>query len=171
MVHIRKATIEDIASIEEIGSTTFLETYLVNTPKAAVETFIEKAFDSDTLAEELRNPNIHYYFIYHNDALAGYSKIIFNAPNINIDNQQITKLDRLYVLKEYHGKNIGKQLFQQTIEVSKKEQQNGLWLYVWIENKRAINFYKKNNFKVVGQFDFILSETRSNPNDVLYLAY
>jgi ribosomal protein S18 acetylase RimI-like enzyme len=171
MITIQKATIDDCELIATIGKTTFLETYLVNTPKAAVEAFIEKAFDIHALAKELRNPNIHYYFIYHDDTLAGYSKIELNVPNPNIDAAQITKLDRFYVLKEFHGQNVGAQLFNHTIEASKKQQQHGIWLYVWIENKRAINFYIKNNFKVVGQYDFVLSETRSNPNDVLYLEY
>ncbi|MBC8753841.1 GNAT family N-acetyltransferase [Kordia sp. YSTF-M3] len=168
---IRKATIEDCELIATIGKTTFLETYLVNTPKAAVEAFIEKAFAMDTLTKELRNPAIHYYIIYHSTKVAGYSKIELNIPNQNIDAAQITKLDRFYVLKEFHGQNVGAQLFNHTIVASKKLQQHGIWLYVWIENKRAINFYTKNNFKVVGYYDFVLSETRSNPNDVLYLEY
>lgn len=171
MIKIRKAISKDCELIAAIGETTFLETYLINTPQTAVENFIEKTFDIDTLAEELCNPNIHYYIVYHDDIIAGYSKIEFNVPTEHIETTAITKLDRLYVLKEFHGKNIGPQLFKYTIESSKKHQQQGMWLYVWIENKRAISFYKKNNFKVVGQYDFILSETRSNPNDVLFLEY
>lgn len=168
---IRKATIADCELIASIGKTTFLETYLVNTPMEALETFIEKAFDIHTLAKELRKANIRYYIIYHNHKVAGYSKIVIDEPNFNIDSAHITKLDRLYVLKEFHGQNIGAALFNYTIEASKKQQQQGIWLYVWIENKRAINFYTKNNFKVVGQYDFVLSETRSNPNNVLFLTY
>ena len=171
MIRIRKATTTDAELIAAIGETTFLETYLVNTPQTDVETFIEKTFDIPTLTEELRTPNIHYYLVYHDTALAGYSKIVLNIPNESIKATSITKLDRLYVLKEFHGKNIGPKLFNHTIEASKKSEQQGMWLYVWIENKRAIHFYTKNNFKNVGTFDFKLSETRSNPNNVLYLEY
>lgn len=171
MIQIRKATIDDSNLIANIGKTTFLETYLVNTPKTDVESFIKKAFDLNTLAEELRNPNIHFYIIYHHDTIAGYSKIVLNMPNEHIKATSITKLDRFYVLKEFHGENVGLKLFHYTIEASQKHQQYGMWLYVWIENKCAINFYTKNNFKIVGQYDFVLSETRSNPNDVLYLEY
>jgi len=171
MTNIRKATTTDAKLIASIGETTFLETYLVNMPKTDVETFIEKTFDINTLTEELRNPDIHYYMIYHDTTLAGYSKIVLNVPNENIEATSITKLDRLYVLKAFHGKHIGIQLFNYTLEASKKNGQQGIWLYVWIENKRAISFYTKNNFKNVGSFDFVISETHSNPNNVLYLEY
>ncbi|QHI39112.1 Spermidine/spermine N(1)-acetyltransferase [Kordia antarctica] len=171
MIQIRKATIDDINLIADIGKTTFLETYLVNTPKTDVESFIEKAFNLNTLAEELRNPTIEYYLLYADKIVIGYAKIILDTTNPNIASQRITKLDRFYVLKEFHGQNVGSKLFKYTIEASKKYQQQGMWLYVWIENKRAINFYTKNNFKKVGVYDFVLSETRSNPNDVLFLEY
>ena len=171
MIQIREATVADIDLIAKIGTETFLETYLVNTPKSDVETFIRKAFDKNTLAEELHNPNIHFHLLYFENKLAGYSKILLNVSNKNIESKKITKLDRLYVRKEFHGQNLGKKLFQLIVNFSKTHQQHGMRLYVWIENKRAINFYTKNNFKVVGQYDFILSETRSNPNDVLYLEY
>ena len=45
MIQIREATVADIDLIAKIGTETFLETYLVNTPKSDVETFIRKAFD------------------------------------------------------------------------------------------------------------------------------
>lgn len=171
MIHIRKATSKDHNIIAKIGAETFLETYLVNTPKTDVEAFIHKAFDKNTLAEELRNPNIHFHLLYYENNLAGYSKILLNMSNENINAQQLTKLDRLYLRKEFHGKDLGNQLFQHIVNFSKTHQQQGMWLYVWIENKRAINFYTKNNFKNVGSYNFILSETRSNPNYVLFLEY
>jgi len=168
---IRKATIADCELIATIGKNTFLETYLINTPKKDVEAFIDKAFEVKTLAEELINPAIHYHIIYLDQKIAGYSKIISNVTNPNVATTQIAKLDRLYVLKEYHGLQVGVELFNHTIAYSKKLQQQGIWLYVWVENLRAINFYTKNNFQIVGQYDFKISETHYNPNHVMYLQY
>ena len=34
-----------------------------------------------------------------------------NIPNKNIRDLNVTKLDRLYVLKEYYGEDIGSKLF------------------------------------------------------------
>lgn len=171
MIHIQKADLSDVNIIAAIGKKTFLETYLINTPKEAVESFVATAFELDRLTTELQHDNILFYLVYFNNIVVGYAKIELNMPNEHIKETSITKLDRLYVLREFHGKDIGVKLFQHLIKCTKEEKQAGIWLYVWIENARAIRFYKKNNFKKVGTYDFVLSETRSNPNDVLFLAF
>ncbi|WP_298518400.1 GNAT family N-acetyltransferase [uncultured Kordia sp.] len=171
MIHIRKATPNDINAIAQLGSTTFLDTYLPNTPKEAVESFVENAFAIDTLCAEFDDPNVHYFLIFLEETLAGYSKIIHNVPNTTIEETQLTKLDRFYVLKEFHGQKLGAQLFNHTIDFSKENEQQGIWLYVLIENERALRFYQQNNFQIVGEYDFKISETRYNPNYIMYLEY
>ena len=171
MIHIQKATLSDISAIAQVGETTFLETYLPNTPKDAVESFVKEAFALDTLTVEFDNPNIHYFMIFLNETLAGYSKIELNVPNEYVETTQLTKLDRFYVLKEFHGKKLGAALFNYTIKFSKEQQQEGVWLYVLIKNERALHFYTKNNFQIIGEYDFKISETRYNPNYVMCLSY
>ena len=68
-------------------------------------------------------------------------------------------------------KTLNKELFKFNMEFAKQNNQKGIWLAVWIENKRAINFYLKMGFKKVGKFDFKISETHSNPNHILYLKF
>ena len=90
---------------------------------------------------------------------------------MNIKDPNITKLDRLYLLKEYYGKKLGAKLVDLIIELSKQNHQNGIWLAVWKENQKALNFYLKAGFKIVGEFNFKISETHSNPNHIMYLKY
>ncbi|MFK7748395.1 MAG: N-acetyltransferase family protein [Kordia sp.] len=171
MIHFKKATLNDISAIAKIGETTFLETYLPNTPKEAVESFVKKAFALDTLMAEFDNPKIHYFMIFLDEILAGYSKIELNAPTEYTAATQLTKLDRFYVLKQFHGQKLGAALFNYTIKFSKEQQQQGIWLYVLIANERALQFYTKNNFQIIGEYDFKISETRYNPNYVMFLPY
>jgi len=134
MIHFQKATIHDTPAIAKIGETTFLETYLPNTPKEAVESFIENAFTLDTLTAEFKNSNIHYFMIFLDDVLAGYSKIELNVSNNTIEGTQLTTLERFYVLKQFHGQKLGTHLFNATVQFSKAQQQEGIWLYVLIKN-------------------------------------
>ena len=121
--------------------------------------------------DELSNPKNIYTIIYYKENPVGYSKIIFNSPHIKIQSQNITKLDRLYILKEYYNLKLGASLFDYNIELSKKNNQTGTWLYVWKENLRAVSFYTKYGFKIIGSYDFKISETHSNPNHQLFLRY
>jgi ribosomal protein S18 acetylase RimI-like enzyme len=85
--------------------------------------------------------------------------------------KNVTKLERLYVLKEFHHLKLGLELFNFNVELSKKNNQAGMWLFVWTENLKAINFYKKAGFNIVGKYNFKISETHSNPNHQMLLLY
>lgn len=90
-------------------------------------------------------------------------------PHIQIEN--VTKLERLYLLKEFYSLKLGLELFNFNLELSKQNNQAGMWLFVWKENQRAVSFYKKTGFKIIGNYDFKLTETHSNPNHQMLLMY
>ena len=65
------------------------------------------------------------------------------------------EIERIYVIKEFHGKNIGQLLCDKAIEVATQKGAEYVWLGVWEENPRAINFYKKNGFVEFDKHIFI----------------
>jgi ribosomal protein S18 acetylase RimI-like enzyme len=168
---ITEATIEDSRLLSEIGKEAFLQAHGKSAPKKDIDAFTAKYYTEDAFLNELNNPNNIYHLIYSDDRVAGYSKIMLNQTNSNIVQQSITKLDRIYLLQEFHGQNLGTSLFTYNVELSKKQNQLGIWLFVWIENEKALRFYKKSGFEIVGSYDFKISETHTNPNHVLFLAY
>ena len=74
-------------------------------------------------------------------------------------------------MEEFHSLKLGLELFNFNLNESVKHKQAGMWLFVWTENHKAINFYKKAGFKIVGQHDFQISATHSNPNHQMLLTY
>lgn len=73
-------------------------------------------------------------------------KLNFGAAQNELKNKQCLEIERIYVLKEYHGKKIGQLLYDKAIQIAKEKNVNYVWLGVWEKNLRAINFYKKNGF-------------------------
>ena len=65
----------------------------------------------------------------------------------------------------------GAELMKFNINLSIQNNQAGMWLYVWTGNKRAVKFYTKHGFKIIGHFDFKLTDSHSNPNHLMYLEY
>jgi ribosomal protein S18 acetylase RimI-like enzyme len=53
--------------------------------------------------------------------------------------------------------------------IASANNQKGMWLFVWQKNERAIKFYKKNGFEIIGNFNYKISETHSNPNYQMFL--
>ncbi|HAN77391.1 MAG TPA: GNAT family N-acetyltransferase, partial [Bacteroidales bacterium] len=57
------------------------------------------------------------------------------------------EIERIYILKEFHGKQIGQLLYDKAIEIGQQQNADFVWLGVWEKNLRAIAFYKKNGFE------------------------
>ncbi len=171
MATIVRATPEDAKLLVKIGTTSFLESHSMSASKEDIDSYVSLKFNETTFSEELKDNKNYFYIIYHNQTPVGYSKIIFDVPHENIECKNVTKLERLYLLKEFHHLKLGWELFNFNVQQSKKHHQVGMWLFVWTENARAINFYNKVGFKVVGSHDFKISETHSNPNHQMLLIF
>lgn len=171
MASILKAKEDDFELLTDIGKTTFLESHGHSASKKDIDQYVREKYNAEVFKEELNDPKNIYHIIYHDQQAAGYSKIIFNSPHSNIKTENITKLERIYLLKEFYSLKLGAELLRYNIDLSKQNNQAGMWLFVWKENLRAVNFYKKSGFEIIGNYDFKLTETHSNPNHQMYLKY
>ncbi len=171
MIAISKVTINDIELLSTLATQTIIESHGHSAPAEDMNTYIAEKYTKAIFEKELSDPDNIYYFIYHNGEPAGFSKIIFNCPYEGSAIENITKLDRIYILQKFYDQKLGQQLFQFNVDLAKQNKQAGMWLYTWIENARAIRFYEKNGFKIIGSHDFQVSPTHSNPNHQMLLLF
>jgi ribosomal protein S18 acetylase RimI-like enzyme len=171
MITIRKATIEDVQLLASLSTESFIPAHGHSAPKDDISSYIEANFSVENFKKEIINLNFEYYLIFYKSKVAGYSKIIFNYPTKHISDSQVTKMERLYLLKEFYGLEIGLKLMDFNTKLVQEKKQSGIWLEVWIENFRAIKFYKKVGFEIVGKANFTVSETHSNPNYIMFLEF
>jgi ribosomal protein S18 acetylase RimI-like enzyme len=76
----------------------------------------------------------------------------------DIKDANALEIERIYVIKEYQGKKAGQQLYEKTIQVAKEKMLKYIWLGVWQENPKAIQFYTKNGFEIFDQHVFKLGD-------------
>jgi len=171
MTLICKASEKDSALLSNLAELTFIESHGHSAPAEDISNYIAEKYNEDIFKTELSNPENIYHFIYYNDKPAGFSKIIFNCAYEGSPLQNITKLERIYILAAFYDQKLGQQLFQYDLDLAKQNSQAGMWLYVWKENPRAVRFYQKNGFQITGSYDFHLSATHSNPNHQMLLRF
>ena len=171
MASIIRATINDAELLADLGSKTFIESHGHSAPKEDIDNYVNKNYTVEVFREELNAIENIYHIIYVEDRAVGFTKIILNYPIEKIAVKNITKLERIYILKEFYHLKLGMELLNYNIELSKNNNQSGMWLFVWIENERAFNFYKKNGFKIIGSHDFKISANHTNPNHQMLLKY
>jgi ribosomal protein S18 acetylase RimI-like enzyme len=171
MLLINKAKIKDAVLLSKLSVAAFLPAHGHSASKEIIDNYLTANFSKENFIRELSNPDFQYHLIYYKDKIAGFSKVIFNAENKSITDKNATKMERLYLLKEFYNLGLGKELLNFNIQLANKNKQSGIWVFVWTENTKAIAFYKKMDFKKVGNHDFVLSPTKTNPNHVLYLEF
>ena len=171
MISVLKATESDYNSIVNIGKISVEESHRGSSSPEVMNEYLEKAYNNDAIREELNDINNIYYIINYNDKPAGFSKIILNAKHPNISTGNVTKLDRIYLLKEFYGLKLGLELLNFNIELAKSNNQSGMWLYTWIGNTRAVNFYLKAGFTIIGSHKFYVTKTHYDVSHQMLLNF
>jgi ribosomal protein S18 acetylase RimI-like enzyme len=145
-IEIRKVTINDLDQIQKIGRQTFYETFASGNTEENMNKYLDEAFSVTKLTTELSDKNAEFYFAMLNNNVIGYLKVNFGKSQTEIRDDRAIEIERIYVLKEYHGKNVGQLLYARAINIARQKNADYVWLGVWEQNPRAINFYKKNGF-------------------------
>lgn len=143
---IQKATLDEIEQLQKIGRATFSETFSSSNTEENMKQYLEEGFSIEKLTDELNNENSEFYFALSETNVIGYLKINFGASQTELKDEKALEIERIYVLKEFHGKKVGQVLYEKAIEIAKQKNSDYIWLGVWEENPRAISFYKKNGF-------------------------
>lgn len=123
-----------------------------------MEKYLKDNFNTAQLTLEINNPDSPFYIAYCDNEPVGYLKLNSgNAQTETVEDDTI-EIQRIYVLKAFHGKKIGQLLLDQAIKVAQESNVDYAWLGVWEENHRAIQFYKKNGFVTFDEHIFVLGD-------------
>ena len=141
-----EATINDIEILQKIGRQTFSETFASSNTEANMASYLEEGFAIKKLTDVLNDSNSKFYFALFNEKVVGYLKLNFGQSQTEIKDSKAVEIERIYVLKDFQGKNIGQLLYEKAMQVAIQKNAEYIWLGVWEENQKAISFYKKNGF-------------------------
>lgn len=145
-IAIRKVTINDIDQLQRIGKLTFSETFSTENSEENMRHYLENGFSKEKLNTEINDKNSKFYFAEITNKPIGYLKINFGKSQTELNHSNSLEIERIYVLKEFHGQKVGQILYDKVIEIAKNKNVDYIWLGVWEHNPRAIRFYQKNGF-------------------------
>jgi ribosomal protein S18 acetylase RimI-like enzyme len=171
MTDIKRATEKDAAAIVAIGSISVEEAHRDSCAPGILKAYMDAHYNEAAIRTELQQPAHWYHLLYYNQEPVGFSKIVLNANHASIDQPHTSKLDRIYLLKEYQALKLGKALLDFNIELAKQNGQTGMWLFTWIGNERAIRFYQKAGFEIIGRHQFLVSGDHYNENHHMLLKF
>ena len=159
-VDIQKVTIENVVLLQKIGRETFFETFADGNTEENMNKYLDEGFSISKLSTELNDINAEFYFAKLNDDIIGYLKLNFGQSQTELQEFNALEIERIYVLKEFHGKSVGQILYNKALEIAKQKSVDYIWLGVWEENHIAIHFYKKNGFVAFDKHIFKLGNDK-----------
>jgi ribosomal protein S18 acetylase RimI-like enzyme len=159
-IQIEKVTIHQVEPLQAISKNTFWETFAEQNSLENMTQYLETGFSLEKLTAELNDPNAAFYFAWRNQEVIGYLKLNFGAAQTELKDQNALEIERIYVLKAFHGRKVGQLLYEKAIQIAKQMQARYVWLGVWEENRRAIHFYEKNGFVTFDKHIFILGDDK-----------
>jgi hypothetical protein len=162
---IRRATLADANIISLLARITFDETFgHLFRQREDLLNYFDSTFSVQKIEKSIQKPHTFYWMAHYDKLPIGYAKLKLNSTNEFIKEEKSCQLQKIYILKDFISHKIGLHLQNKLIETAKKNNSNIIWLSVLKENSRAIHFYKKNEFKIIGAHDFQIGIENFNFN-------
>lgn len=143
MITIKNCQENQLDSLHTIAIQTYNDTYQYLWSDNGAW-YLNEFYKKESFKMELSQPDIFYFLVYEEDKIIGYFKLMNVALN-PYPEANCTEIDKLYLLKNYGGKGIGKTIMEFIFDFSKKQKRSVLWLLA-MEDSPARYFYEKSGF-------------------------
>ena len=143
---VRRVTHNDLVLLQKIGRQTFTETFAEGNTEENMKSYLKEGFSAEKLTSELNDKGSEFYFAMLGDKVVGFLKLNSGQSQTELKDDKALEIERIYVLKEFHGKMVGQVLYDKALQVARKKNADYMWLGIWENNPRAIRFYRKNGF-------------------------
>ncbi|WP_241688380.1 GNAT family N-acetyltransferase [Pseudoxanthomonas composti] len=157
---IRRATVEDAATLSALACRTFTETFGHLYPPEDLAEFLEDAYAVDKQRVILSHPDYAVFLAEEDGVAIGHSA----AGPCGLPHDDLApgdgELKRLYLLATHQNGGRGSRLFDATMAWLLRDGPRTLWIGVWSENFGAQRFYARHGFTQVGTYEFPVGKTR-----------
>jgi ribosomal protein S18 acetylase RimI-like enzyme len=153
---IRRANLDDAGLLAELGARTFSETFDADNTPEDMAAYLAASFSVARQADELADSASTFFIAEVEGRAAGYAKLHAGEAAEGIEGAKAVELVRLYVSREWLGRGVGEALMRACMDEAQRAGHETIWLGVWERNGRAQAFYRKWNFRAVGEHVFRL---------------
>lgn len=157
---IEKIKETEVEQLQSLSRQTFSETFSGSNSKENMDKYLNENLSIEKLSEELKNESSYFFFIKDGERNIGYLKLNMGPSQTELKDETAIEIERIYVMQEFQGKKVGQQLYDKAIQIAKDKKARYVWLGVWEENHKAIQFYNKNGFEVFDKHMFVLGDEK-----------
>jgi ribosomal protein S18 acetylase RimI-like enzyme len=153
-ISIRRAVAADASLLAEMGARTFRDTFADSAKPEDMAAYLSASFGEGVQAAELADADSTFFVAETDGVASGYAKLHAGEAEACVKGRKPVELARLYVGREWFGRGVGEALMRACVEEARRLGYLTMWLGVWEHNARAQAFYRKWDFRVVGEHVF-----------------
>jgi len=155
---IEACQMSDARALAQIGAATFLESFVEQIDGEAIIKHCETQHSSDVYSKYLSAPRGKAWIARYEETGVPIGYALNCEPELDEISPQDgdVELKRIYAFPRFHGEGIGKALLDASIVHAREIGAPRLLLGTYEGNGRAVAFYKKNGFDIIGTRQFFV---------------
>jgi ribosomal protein S18 acetylase RimI-like enzyme len=155
---VRRADESDVTLLALLGARLFEQAFGAANNPDDIADYVATAFSVEALRNVVLDADCASWIAEDpGRAAIGYAILRRGTTANGITSDRPAEVQRIYVERAWHGRNVGEALMRACIDHAQRVwHADELWLGVWQDNPRAITFYEKSGFRVVGEQTFQL---------------
>jgi ribosomal protein S18 acetylase RimI-like enzyme len=150
--------LSDAASLAAIAERTFRETFAADNSAESIDLHCAQKFSVQMQSEEISDPRLVTLLADIAGELVGFAQLRLAQSTTSVKGARPAELHRIYISSEWHGRGVASELMRAVYAAAANAGSDCLWLGVWERNLKAIAFYRKCGFSVVGDHVFMLGQ-------------
>jgi diamine N-acetyltransferase len=155
---IRIAEEHDAQALSMLAERTFRDAFAESNTAANMQLHCTASYGHALQLAEIRDSSRETWVAESDSGLIAYVQLRLEAATPLISDERPVEIERFYVDASHHRTGLAQQLMAHVLTRAKAAGSATLWLGVWERNARALAFYRKCGFDVVGEHTFRLGE-------------
>jgi len=143
----------DLASIRRITWQSWISAYSSFIPESDLMSYFDIHYTELSFLSMFDDPFMKGFIAEANNQIAGYVRLFFNRDENRL------YVPSLYLLPDFQGQDIGRQLLEAAEEYAAAKGLDELWIGVMVKNRQALVFYRKVGFQFVREEPFTMGKT------------
>jgi diamine N-acetyltransferase len=147
---IRRAVPADAEMLAQLAARTFYDAFASSSTPENMQAYMSAAFNRPGIERELADPRSKFLIAEVGCEPAGYAKLYAGEVPECVTGPDPIEIVRLYAEQRWLGSGVGRALMQTCLDEARESGYRTIYLGVWEQNHRALAFYRKWGFEIVG---------------------
>jgi diamine N-acetyltransferase len=152
----RPASSTDAAIIAALGATVWITTYAREGVVPVFAEYVLEHFTEQRVRAAILEPDTRYWVAEASGGILGFVEFRRGVRTHCLSDLRQAEVSRLYVLERFTRHGIGRGLLDRCREDAKSFGASAMWLSVYSENARAMDFYRSSGWRLAGETGFLL---------------